>query len=161
MRPWKEAFTRGLVTGSVASVASTAAIALFSRIEAGHAAAGSNATSQWLFGQRAVAQNATSLKHTLTGYAIHHLMSIFWATLYERHLRSDADASEADAWVKAALTAALAAAVDFRLMPARFTPGFEKRLSRGALLAIYACYAAGLGSASSRLPHLRSPCVPR
>jgi hypothetical protein len=40
--------------------------------------------------------------------------------------------------------AALAYFVDYRLTPRRLTPGYERRLSGRALLAVYASLAAGL-----------------
>ncbi|HRO58001.1 MAG TPA: hypothetical protein PK177_02375 [Burkholderiaceae bacterium] len=137
---------RAVLAGSVASLASTAAIVLSSRVETNHPASGTNATSQWLFGEHAARKNRASLKHTVSGYAIHHAMSIFWALLYERHRRRP---DRLHGCLRdAALTALLAAFVDFRMMPSRFTPGFEKRLSRKALLAVYAAYSAGLGVGS-------------
>ena len=44
----------------------------------------------------------------------------------------------------AAATSAIAAFVDFRLTPARFTPGFEHRLSRKAIAVVYSAFAVGL-----------------
>jgi len=152
---------RAVIAGSVASLTSTAAIALCSRVQTRHAASGTNATSQWLFGERAARKNRASLKHTASGYAIHHLMSIFWALLYERHRRRP---DRFHGCLRdAAATAVLAAIVDFKVMPSRFTPGFEKRLSRKALLAIYAAYAAGLGVcawSTSRCPDCGRDCRP-
>ena len=141
----KASLASAIVAGSTGSLASTALIALCSRSETGHAAAGSNATSQWVFGERAALKNRASLPHTATGYAIHHLMSIFWALQFERFGRRDRAERLRVALEDAALTAIVAAFVDFRLMPSRFTPGFEKRLSRKALLLVYSGYAAGLG----------------
>jgi len=161
MRTWKQSLIRGVVTGSAASLASTSAITVFSRLETGRAATGSNATSQWVFGEPAIAHDAPSLKHTLTGYLIHHLMSIYWATLYERFRRDDGDRKIENALVDATAIAAVAAAVDFRLMQGRFTPGFEKRLSRLALVGIYGCFSLGLGTSSRALPRAFGSCAPR
>jgi hypothetical protein len=40
-------------------------------------------------------------------------------------------------------TCALAAVVDYQLIPKRLTPGYEHRVSIGAMVAIYAALAAG------------------
>ncbi|MBL8505698.1 MAG: hypothetical protein JNJ51_04990, partial [Methylobacillus glycogenes] len=44
----------------------------------------------------------------------------------------------------ACLIAAIAAFVDFNLTPSRLTPGYEHRLSKKALLLVYASFAFGL-----------------
>jgi hypothetical protein len=48
----------------------------------------------------------------------------------------------------AALVAGLACLVDYTITPPRFTPGFEKRLSKPALAAVYAAFGAGLAAAA-------------
>lgn len=143
MQPWHEALRRGLVSGTAASVTSAATLAACGAIEDGHAAAPTNAISHWLWGDGATRANRPSVRHTLAGYAIHHAASIFWAVLYERYV---ADAARAPARIAAdaALASATACFVDYQLTPQRLRPGFERRLSRGALLAVYAAFAAGL-----------------
>jgi hypothetical protein len=146
MNDTRQLLTRILASGSTASLISTTAVALSSRRQLGYAAAGTNATSQWLFGRAALLQNPPSLKHTATGYAIHHITSLFWAAFYERAIARRPPASTAV--LAAAATAAAAYFVDFHLTPSRLTPGFEKRLSTPALLGIYTAYAAGLAIAA-------------
>jgi hypothetical protein len=68
-------------------------------------------------------------------------MSIFWAVLYEKLRRR---ALPLVVVPPAAATAVAACVVDTCLTPDRLTPGFEKRLSRGSLLFVYAAFAAGL-----------------
>ena len=36
--------------------------------------------------------------------------------------------------------------VDYQVVPKRFTPGFEHRLSTGAMVGVYALLALGLGA---------------
>jgi hypothetical protein len=57
----------------------------------------------------------------------------------------------------AAITTAIAYAVDFYLIPKRFTPGFENRLSKKSLLLVYGIFALGLAIPAllARLPKLR------
>lgn len=137
---WAGALRAALVSGTFASIASAAALALAGRRELGDAATPLNGPSQWIWGLHAPYRDGFSLRHTLVGYGIHHLSSIFWAAWFERarprrHVLPAAIA-----------TAAVAFFVDFRCTPQRLTPGFEKRLSRGALFATYAAFAAGLAA---------------
>jgi hypothetical protein len=139
-----------LKAGTWASLLSTAVILAASRRDSGQTSGGTNATSQWLFGEdRALAQNSFSWRHTASGYVIHHAMSVFWACLHQG-LRTSVGSRPAVSLSAAAITA-LAAFVDLRLMPPRFTPGFEKRVSGRSLIAIYAAYACGLIIASDEV----------
>jgi hypothetical protein len=47
---------------------------------------------------------------------------------------------------QAAVTAAAACFVDYRMTPHRFTPGFEHRLGRGQMAWVYGCFALGLAA---------------
>ena len=85
------------------------------------------------------------MRYTLTGYAIHHVASVFWALIFERWR-----AKRGALMVPAAGTSALACFVDYRLTPRRLTPGFERRLSRKSLALVYFAFAIGLAAAASR-----------
>jgi hypothetical protein len=140
-KSWRDALRDALVSGSVASIASTAALLLFGEKEIGDPAAPLNGPSQWIWGRHAKYRNGFTVRHTVVGYAIHHAASIFWALFYEKARRGPALRD-------AAITSAVASAVDFRLTPPRLRPGFEKRLSQPALVAVYAAFALGLAAAS-------------
>jgi hypothetical protein len=136
-----------ILSGSSASLASAGALAIYSKLETGSAAAGMNGPSQWVWGVRAAKTNRPSLKHTAIGYVIHHGTSIFWALLYERLLGRRARTRRLSALqiaAEAAATAAGAYVVDYKLTPRRFQPGFEQHVSARAMLATYAAFAAGL-----------------
>lgn len=149
MRTWKEAFRDGLVSGTAASAASATALTVCGRLEGSGPAAPTNAISHWLWGERAMLVNRATARHTLAGYAIHHGASIFWATLYEKFLAGGRKARPAAEVAAAAGAAAgIACFVDYRLTPRRLRPGFEKRLSRASLLAVYGAFAAGLAAAT-------------
>lgn len=45
---------------------------------------------------------------------------------------------------RAAAVTALAAGVDYLLVPRRFTPGFEAHLPRTSIVLVYVAFAAGL-----------------
>jgi hypothetical protein len=145
MKEWRRAGRAALVSGSVASVVSTAMAALCGRQETGSAVAPTNATSHWVWGDRAARQDAPSVRYTALGYLIHHAAAVFWATFFERWFGRARERGDVRATVGGAvLVAALACVVDYRFTPQRLTPGYEKRLSRLSLLAVYTAFAAGL-----------------
>jgi hypothetical protein len=153
--PWKQALREGAIAGSIASLLSTAALALAGRRENADAAAPVNAISHWFWHPRALREDGTSLRHTLTGYLVHHAASIFWATLHARVWGCRPQAKHAGPAVAgAAAAAAVACFVDYQLTPERLTPGFEHRLSSRAMFAVYACFALGLaiGSVAASQP---------
>ena len=78
---WNTALKEGLVSGSLASLLSTAVLAAAGQRQAGSAAAPVNAVSHWLWGDESLREDHADLRHTLTGYITHHLAAVFWATL--------------------------------------------------------------------------------
>lgn len=146
MRSWQEAFQDGLVSGAAASAASATALAVCGGVEGSGPAAPVNAISHWLWGERAMFVNRATARHTLAGYAIHHSASVFWATLYEKFLAGSRPRSAGRVAAAAGAAAGIACVVDYYLTPQRLRPGFEKRLSRASLFAVYAAFAAGLAA---------------
>jgi hypothetical protein len=149
MREFMRALREGFVAGSIASVASAVVLAWAGRRENRHAAAPINAVSHWLWDRESFQADEPSLRHTLTGYAVHHGASIFWGTVHaaawgaqERNKRPAA------ALAGAAAAAALACFVDYHLTPRRLTPGFEQRLSTRSLALVYASFGLGLAAGS-------------
>lgn len=136
--------TETLLAGSCASVASSAAIAFASRIETGHLAPGTNATSHWIHGDEAFGQQSASWKYTGVGYAIHHVSSMVWAGVYAGLRKRGPEAGVGVRVRDAVAVSALACFVDFVLTPKRLTPGFEERLGVTSIAGIYAAFAAGL-----------------
>jgi hypothetical protein len=145
MQPWKQASRQALVTGAVASAVSAAALALCGWVENRRAAGPINGPSQWVYGRWAARMRGPSLRHTLVGYAIHHLTATGWALLHERVFGGQKSAQSRGARLRrAAVTAATANFVDYQLTPKRLQPGFEAQLSRKALFVVYAAFALGL-----------------
>ena len=135
---------RVLLDGTVAGTLGTALLAWRGSAESASAAAPLNAVSHWLWGDRSLRSNAASWRYTGLGTATNLAASLLWAGLYEllqtrRRIRAPLDAA-----VRALAVAAVAALVDFRLVPKRLTPGFEHRLSTRSLLLFYGAFAAGL-----------------
>lgn len=147
MDSFKQVMTKGLVSGSLGSIASTAALALRARQESGSPYAGVNATSHWFWGDEAFRRNAPSLKYTLVGYAIHHASSLFWGALFEQVAGKVLDRkSPATTALASAGAAAVACFVDYKLTPKRLQPGFEERVSRKSLALVYAAFGLGLAA---------------
>jgi len=153
MKTWKQALKDALVSGSLASLVSTAALATRGKQETGSPFAPTNAISHWLWGDRAARHNEPDLRHTLLGYTIHHASSLLWATIYERFFTPAGQ--QASAQVKrntsatllgSATVAATACFVDYKLTPHRLQPGYEMRLSKKSLFLVYASFAAGLAA---------------
>lgn len=161
MHSWRDALREGVVAGTAASLASAAALALAGRREDGRAAAPLNAVSHWFFGRKAFRKDGPSARHTLTGYAVHHGASVFWATLHSRAWgMRQANKQPLRALAGGAAASALACFVDYRLTPQRLTPGFEQRLSRPALAAVYLCFGLGLAAGSMALRRRSAPSGP-
>lgn len=147
MEKWKTALQRGLVSGTSASVLSTAALALFGKREDGSPFAPTNAISHWYWGEKAARRDGPSLRYTVPGYAIHHTCSVFWAVLFERACGDLLDRRDTGRTLFASTAAAgLACFVDYEMTPERLRPGYEKRLSRPALAVVYGAFGLGLAA---------------
>jgi hypothetical protein len=154
MSHWKQVLREGAIAGSLASVASAAALLAAGRRDNGHAAAPVNAISHWVWDRPALLKNRPSLRHTLVGYLVHHGASFFWAILHARAWCLLPEAKKPAAVVAgAAATSAIACVVDYCLTPRRLTPGFEHRLSLGSMAAVYICFALGLALGSIAAGH--------
>ena len=145
MIPWKRALRHGAWAGSLASVFSTLALAAAGQRREREPIAPVNAISHWVWGDPALREDGADLRHTALGYLIHHGASLFWSTLHAQAWSGTrAPRSPSRALGQAAVTAAAACLVDYRLTPKRLTPGFEHRLDRGQMALVYGCFALGL-----------------
>jgi hypothetical protein len=142
---WKRAAKQALISGTTASLLSTVALAIAGKAEHNAPAGPINGPSQWVFGRKAAYKRAPSLRHTLTGFLIHHASAMGWAILHERFLgRNKARQTPAQRLRNAAITAAVANFVDYKLTPKRLQPGFEAQLSKKSLFTVYAAFGVGL-----------------
>jgi hypothetical protein len=142
---WRQALARGVVSGTMASTLSAAALAACGHIDEGSIAGPLNGPSQWLWGERGARRRDATLSHTAVGYLIHHSTSVMWATLFEYLLGEQRRRkSAARHALEAGLMAAGAYVVDYHLTPPRFQPGFEKHLRPASMVSVYAAFAAGL-----------------
>ncbi|HUQ12617.1 MAG TPA: hypothetical protein VM146_20085 [Steroidobacteraceae bacterium] len=145
MNEWKRAARKALISGATASLLSTAAMMVAGKVESDAPAGPVNGPSQWVFGRKAAHRRRFNLGYTVTGFLIHHLTATGWALLHERVFgRSKQAQTPARQMRNAAITAAVANFVDYRLTPKRLQPGFDAQLSKKSMFAVYAAFAAGL-----------------
>jgi hypothetical protein len=142
--PWRQAAREGLATGAIAGVMSAVAASAFGRRDSGSAVAPINAVSHWLWGDRAGEVRQADLPHTAVGAVTNVLAAMFWATLHAR-VRPRAAAAPVGAAIAGGIaTSAVAAGVDYGLVPRRFTPGWELSVSNRSMAGIFAVLAAGI-----------------
>jgi hypothetical protein len=141
---WIRAGFRAAVSGTLASLAMTAALSALARQERRGALQPINATSHWLHGERAGAVAQADAAYTAVGYATHHASAWFWALLFERWLLAHPPPTTLALIKDAAAMSAVAAVVDYALVPKRLTPGWETVLSKRAIAATYAVMAVAL-----------------
>lgn len=151
MKTWTRALRDAAIAGNIAGLASAAALVVCGRRDTGHHCAALNAPSQWLWGRKALRQNHASARFTGTGILVHQASAVFWSLVHEKALSRLTGAGAHQAMYAAALTTALAAWVDLRVVPERLTPGFNRRLTPGSLLAVYALFGVGLAVTSHLL----------
>jgi hypothetical protein len=144
---WISAGKRAVLSGSLASVLSTAALAWLGKRRIGKPFAPTNATSHWLWGdEEAFNALEPSLRHTGVGYATHHASAIMWALFFHRWLAAERERRPLVILRDAAAMSAIAAFVDYRLTPKRLTPGFEAHLTPANMVGVFAAVAAGLAA---------------
>jgi hypothetical protein len=144
MKSWSQALEDGMITGTIAGIASVAALALLGKRESGSAVAPINAVSHIAWGDRALSVNRPDLTHTLTGGFLHAGSALFWGVLFEKLFGKRGGGSVAETVGKAALATAAIAVIDLKLVPDRLTPGFERRLSTTGVALVFAALGTGL-----------------
>jgi hypothetical protein len=144
MDDWTAIARSALISGSVASAVATAALIAMSKLEGKTAVQPVNATSHWLHGSGAGAVRQLDVRHTLLGYVTNHAAAVFWALLFERLRPRRPGDDLLDTAKAAACVSAVAAVVDYGLVPRRLTPGWELALSKRSVAAGFLALAAGL-----------------
>lgn len=143
---------RAIGSGSLAGACASAVAAWRSKAEGGAPLAPINAVTHCIWPRRALEASSFSARHTLLGLAINHAAAVFWAVGFEALLRrwaGDAPREQPVATAAAAAaTAATAYVVDYHVVPARLTPGFEAHLSGRSLAAVYVAIGATLFAAA-------------
>ncbi len=146
MASWAKTLRSAMLSGSLASVTSTVALAFLARAEGKAAVQPVNSTSHWLNGEQAGSFKQADLAHTAVGYATHHAATLFWAVIFERWVGPRRPVAALPMLRDALLLSAIAAAVDYGATPKRFTPGWEFVLSKRSMAAAYVAMAVGLAA---------------
>jgi hypothetical protein len=150
--PGTSLLIRALTSGTAAGLATSAVAALAGRRENASYAAPLNATSHIMWGDEAARHKEVSFKYTVTGFVLNHLAAVMWAAVDEKWIapriahwsrRRPSLAPLAPA-ISGVAVAAGAYVTDYYLVPKRFTPGYEKRLSGRSMLLIYTALALSL-----------------
>lgn len=141
-----ELLASALVTGTVAGVVSTAALAALAKAEGKRAAQPTNATSHWLHGENAGNHGRVDFAHTAIGFATHQASAVFWALPFEMWLASNPPRSAMELLRDAAVMSAIAAAVDYGITPKRLTPGWELTLSKRSVAGAFVSLSLGLAA---------------
>jgi hypothetical protein len=142
--PWRVA-RYAAFCGVGAGLASQAMLLAAALAEGEPVARPINATSHWLWGQKAGRHRGFDLRHTAVGAATNQSAAMFWGTIFALHLARKKDAGFAGIARDAALMGVIASAVDYGLMPKRLTPGWELALSKRSVALAMTATAAGLG----------------
>ena len=136
--------TNTLLTAGFATAATTlAAVALGARRK--RPAKIINATSHIAWGDRdARRAHRPDLKHTLTGFALNAAAMGAWAATQRVLFGKPATDSLTRAAAVGAATSALAWLTDYKVVPKRFTPGFELHLDAKEMTLMYGVLAGAL-----------------
>jgi hypothetical protein len=108
-----------------------------------------NAVSHIAFGDEAATHDEASAKYTGTGLALNASAVTAWALIHELlYSRVGSKGNVATALACGAAVSAAAYVTDYYIVPKRFTPGFEKRLSGWSLFGVYSALALSLAAGS-------------
>ncbi len=126
--------TRGLKTGLALAATTNAAIMLASDKETGSPWAALNCVAHIVDGDGKEQPTGYSPRESWLGIAVNGTAMAAWGVLYEGGLRVTNTQSSP---LTAALATATAYVIDYKIVPKRYTPGIEKRLSQNAIWLIY------------------------
>lgn len=151
MTGWKDALAEGLVSGTLGAALASAVLMLAGRREGGSAVAPINAVSHWVWGEEAARDESVDARHTGVGAVTQLLAGVFWGTLHAKlRPRVHGDAVVPAAIAGALATGAVAATVDYGLIPKRLAPGWELRVSKPAVALALVAMAAGIALGTIR-----------
>jgi hypothetical protein len=138
---------RGTWIGLVAAAATAGALVGFGWVR-GWPLQPLNTVAHVLLGSRAFYVREAHPLITPLGILVHAVSLILWGIVFSLGSRRHGGVW---LWVGAVLFAIAVALVDFLLLPARLSPGFETVLARGEIIVVYAVMAAAIGVAAGSL----------
>ncbi len=138
---------RGVWIGLVAAAATAGALVGFGWVR-GSPLQPLNTIAHVLLGSRAFYVHEPHPLVTPAGILVHLASLILWGVLFSIGVGRRRGAW---LWTGAVLFAVGIAVVDFLVLPARFSPGFETVLTRGEVIVVYAIMAAAMGISAGSL----------
>lgn len=139
-----QSLTRGLRTGAVLALTTSAAILTLSKGETDSAWSAVNAVAHIVDGDEKTQPKAFSPRESLLGLGINAAAMGAWGILYEGGLLV---VCRRPSLLFGALGALCTAVIDYKIVPKRLTPGIETVLSPRAIVVSYAVLAATLAAA--------------
>jgi hypothetical protein len=146
MKSWVDTAAAALISGTAASLAMTAALALLAKTEGKGALQPINSTSHWLHAEQAGSVRSLDVSHTGLGFGTHHVSALFWALIFERWQAARPGRTLLVTLRDAAAMSTIAAIIDYGITPKRFTPGWEEVLSKRSIGLTYVAMALGLAA---------------
>lgn len=154
MRADSSLLKRTIVSGTMAGIAATLAAAFTGKRDTNSYIAPINATSHILWGDKAADHTEASFKYTATGFLLNHGAALMWASIYEKWIDPMVKRQFAGKPALKPLVPIISAAAvstgayitDYYLVPKRFTPGWEKRVSPRSIALIFGALALGLAA---------------
>jgi hypothetical protein len=134
------------VSGTLAALAVSLVASLAGKKDTGSYVAPINAISHSLWGEEAASRNDVSVKYSLSGFVINYIAALMWAAVFEGFVRLGQRSSPTplSTAIKATTVSAVAYGTDYHLVPKRFTPGYETRVSVPSMAWIYGALALSL-----------------
>ncbi len=146
-----------LSSGTLAGVGSAAAVMAVAQREGKVPWQPLNGTSHWLWGARAGSVPKMDGPHTAVGAATHQASAMFWGAIFGAWIGRSPRPGTGEIIAKAAVTGAVAAVVDYGLVPRRATPGWEHAVSNRGVAAGFVGLAAGLALGALLVRPARQP----
>ena len=141
----RDRLLRGVWIGLVAAAATAGALVGFGWVR-GSPLQPLNTVAHVVLGSRAFYVREAHPLVTPVGLLVHALSLVAYGALFSLGVRRSRGIV---LWLAALVAAAAAAALDFAVLPPRFSPGFETVLTRGEIIIVYAVMAAALGIGAS------------
>ena len=138
----KRALRRGLVDGAILTATTSSALMLMSKSECGSPWSAINPISHMIDGDDKVYGDSLDVRDTGIGLALNSSAMLAWGVLHAGAFGKHRGGKSMAAGIA---TAIAAYAIDYHLVPKRFTPGIEKKISPAAILFCYVVLALTLG----------------
>lgn len=133
-----------LYSGSMAGLACLAALAIAARYEGRNVVQPINATSHWIYGETAATVARPDPRRTGLGVLTNIGASFFWAVPFSLWLKAGNPRHPLSLVCAASAISAFAAFFDYRVVPKRLRPGWERAVSWCSVWATFAAMGAGM-----------------